>query len=199
MELLKRTLILLICIELACPQMVRGETISILAGEAVVTKENYELLAYKEMMRISGLLIVDPVTYMQEYNQILEIYSPYLDNIITIHDLYSEEEIKYLEKCVETETFGGDFIGKVNVAHVILNRIKHERFPNTIKDVVTASGQFQYGKSDISPLTIAACEYAAMNPDTTMGALWFHSGKKTETFNGGIYVMTDNIGHHFYR
>ena len=200
MKLIKKILILLICIELAFPQVVKGDTVTILAGEAAATRENYKLSAYKEMNQITGLLITDPVAYMKEYNQILEIYSEYLDNIITLYDLYSEEDIQYLERCVETETFGGDFIGKVNVAHVIMNRVENdEKFPSTIKDVVIASGQFKFGKTEISPETIAACEYAAINSDTTMGSLWFHSGKKTSTFNGGEYVMTDNIGHHFYK
>ena len=195
-----RVILLLIFFEIIFTQNAQAETITVLAGEAVITKENYELLAYKELTRISGLLITDPVNYMTEYNKILEIYADYLDKMITIYDLYTEEDIQYLERCVETETFGGDFLGKVNVAHVIMNRVDHpDKFPSTVKDVVTASGQFAYSKTDISPLTIAACEYAAITADTTMGALWFHSGKQSATFQDGEYIMTDSIGHHFYR
>lgn len=203
MRQLKKILLLLITLFLFCPVTVRAEDgIPILAGEAVVTKENFEILAYKEMQRISNLLIVDPVRYMIEYNDILNNYNQYLDNTTTttIYDLYSAEDIEYLEKCVETETNGGTFISKVNVANVIMNRaMDDERFPATLKGVVTAEGQFKYSKSSIDPLTIAACEYAAINSDTTNGALYFHSGKKTETFNGAEYLFTDEVGHHFYR
>lgn len=201
MKQLKRTLFVLIIILTLFPvQAKANDTPHIYAGEAMITKDNFQVLAYKEMQRISNLLIIDPVQYMIEYNKILENYKDYLDNTITIHDMFSEEDIKYLEKCVETETFGGSFISKVNVAHVIINRaMDDERFPATIKDVVTDSGQFSYSKSTIDPLTVAACEYAAITSDTTNGALYFKSGQKTDTFNGAVFLFTDDVGHHFYR
>ena len=202
MKQVKKVLLLLMFFLMFRPQvaMAAEDGIPILAGEAVVTKENFEILAYKEMQRISNLLIVDPVRYMIEYDEILKNYGQYLDNTTTIYDLFSAEDIKYLERCVETETFGGTFLSKVNVANVIMNRaMDDERFPSTLKDVVTADGQFKYSKSTIDPLTIAACEYAAINADTTQGALYFHSGQKTETFNGATYLFTDEVGHHFYK
>ena len=203
MKHIKRILILLTLLLILKPTTVKAEDgVPVLAGEAVVTKENFEILAYKEMQRISNLLIVDPVRYMIEYDEILKNYSQYLDDTTTttIYDLYSAEDIEYLEKCVETETFGGTFLAKVNVANVIMNRaMDDERFPSTLKDVVTAPGQFKYSKSTIDPLTVAACEYAAINSDTTNGALYFHSGSKTDTFNEATYIFTDEVGHHFYR
>ena len=201
MKKLKAILLLLICIWIFNPQIAKADTVTVLAGEAIVTQENFEALAYKEMVRISALLITDPVQYMIEYNAILTNYAQYIGDSVTMYDLFSDEDILYLEKAVETETFGGvDFISKVHIAHVIMNRMMDaERFPSTIKQVVTSPGQFAYSKNDISPLTIAACEYAAINPDTTMGALWFHSGEQTTTFNGGEYLFSDLSGHHFYR
>lgn len=177
-------------------------TETIMAGAEVVMYENMEALAYKEMVKLSTLLITDPVLYMEEYNRIQDVYKDYLTPTNSIYDAYSEEDIKYLQRCVETETHGCQvFIDKVHIADVILNRVKDdtERFPDSIKEVVTASEQFAYGKSTIDPLTVAACEYAYLNADTTSGALWFHSGKKTNTFNGGQYLFTDDTGHHFYR
>lgn len=176
-------------------------TEDIIAGAEVVMRENFEILAYKEMMQLTNLLITDPVQYMDEYNSIQEIYKPYL-NPTTIYDVYSEEDIRYLQRCVETETFGCQiFLDKVHIADVILNRVRDDsdRFPYTIREVVTAPGQFAYGRTNIDPLTVAACEYAFNNPDTTCGAFYFHSGKKTETFSGASYLFTDEIGHHFYR
>lgn len=195
-----RILLLICMIIFFNPQTVKAQSLTILAGEAVVTKENYEILAYKEIQSISNLLITDPVKYMEEYNRILRTYNKYL-KMNTMYNLYSEEDIEYLERCVETETYGGeDFISKVNIANVIINRMMDdERFPSTITEVVTAPGQFAYGVREISPMTIAACEYACINLDTTNGALWFHSKKKTDTFNGAEYIFTDNSGHHFYK
>lgn len=200
MKQIKRILVLVFLIMICDPVLIKAEEVVVVAGEAAVTRENYQLMAYKELNRISGLLITDPVQYMEEYKRILEVYGPYFKET-TMYDLYSAEDIEYLERCVETETFGGeDFISKVNIANVIINRMMDdERFPSTIADVVKAPGQFAYSKTKISPLTVAACEFAAVNGDTTNGALWFHSGSKTETFNGGKYLFTDALGHHYYR
>jgi len=171
-----------------------------IAGAEIVMRDNYQLLAYKELMRISNLLITDPVTYMQKYNRIHSVYSKYIGKKTTIYDELSEEDIEYLQRCVESETHGAtDFAAKVNIVNVIFNRARNEeRFATTIKDVITTPGQFTYSKTTIDPLTVAACEYAYVNPDTTMGALYFHSGKQTSTFNGATYIFTDSIGHHFY-
>lgn len=171
-----------------------------IAGAEVVMRDNYQLLAYKELMRISNLLITDPVAYMEEYNRINSVYSKYIGKKLTIYDELSEEDIEYLQRCVESETHGAtDFAAKVNIVNVIFNRARNdERFATTIKDVITTPGQFVYSKTTIDPLTVAACEYAYVNPDTTMGALYFHSGKQTSTFNGATYIFTDSVGHHFY-
>ncbi len=206
MKNIYRVLLLLVLIGFMFPVQIRAEepnvTEDIIAGAEVVMRENFEILAYKEMMRISTLLITDPVQYMIEYNRINEAYKNYLDSTDTIYDIYSEEDIKYLQQCVETETHGCQvFIDKVNVANVIINRAKDEtdKFPNTIKEVVISPGQFSYNKKNIDPLTIAACEYAYLCGDTTEGALYFKSSRKTSTFNGATYLFTDSTGHHYYR
>jgi len=203
-KLYKLLIICVVALAYTTPVMAMepNPTEDIMAGAEVIMRENYEVLAYKEMMQLTNLLMTDPVQYMDEYNKIYEIYNPYLDNPKTIYDVYSEEDIRYFQRCVETETHGCQiFLDKVHVADVILNRVKDDsdRFPYTIKEVVTAPGQFAYGKTAIDPLTVAACEYAFNNADTVNGAFYFHSGKKTETFNGATYLFTDEIGHHFYR
>ena len=203
-KLYKLLIICVVALAYTTPVMAMepNPTEDIMAGAEVIMRENYEILAYKEMMQLTNLLMTDPVQYMDEYNKIYEIYNPYLDNPKTIYDVYSEEDIRYFQRCVETETHGCQiFLDKVHVADVILNRVKDDsdRFPYTIKEVVTSPGQFAYGKTAIDPLTVAACEYAFNNADTTNGAVYFHSGKKTETFSGATYLFTDEIGHHFYR
>ena len=53
---------------------------------------------------------------------------------------YSEEEL--LERVVEAEAGNQDLHGKRLVASVILNRVDNEKFPNGIRDVLTAPHQF---------------------------------------------------------
>lgn len=152
--------------------------------------------AYKEIDSISN--IEDEKEWFVAYKEIIEKYEYIIDPPESIYDIYSQEEIYIMQCCIETETYGCDFLSKVNVANVILNRIEHESFPNNPIDVVTATNQFTYGRENITEDTILALEYAFMMPDTTEDALYFHSSNKTNTFNQRQYKFTDDAGHHFY-
>lgn len=54
----------------------------------------------------------------------------------------SEEEIEILERIVQAEAGGSGYDGMLAVANVVLNRVKSERFPNSVTDVVFAHRQF---------------------------------------------------------
>jgi N-acetylmuramoyl-L-alanine amidase len=49
----------------------------------------------------------------------------------------------WLARIVHAEAKGEPFAGKVAVVHVILNRVRHEAFPDTIREVIFQQGQFQ--------------------------------------------------------
>lgn len=117
----------------------------------------------------------------------------------TIYDEFSDEDLLYLYRMVETEVYDAPFEAKVNVANVAFNRLYDDRFPNTLKGVVTSPSQFTYSRTNISQSTIAACEFAYEIKDTTDGALYFHSGKTTLKFNGADLIFTDCVGHNFYK
>lgn len=136
------------------------------------------------------LLITDPLTYYQQSNKQIK-------NISTTR--YSQEDLMYLWRMIETETYQCDFLSKTHVANVALNRVKSNRFPNTPKEVITAQNQFVYSRTKISEDTKLALEYVLKHGDNTDGAIFFHSGEYTSTFNGAKYIFTDKAGHHFYK
>ena len=142
--------------------------------------------------------IEDLQTYYLTYMDVVDKYSDYIDPPHTIYDAFSDQDIVYLWRMVETETCGADFESRTHVANVAFNRLNDPRYPNTLTGVITASGQFAYVKTNISETTKLACEYAYMFPDNTQGALAFHSGRFTKTFCGKQWVMTDACGHHLY-
>lgn len=113
----------------------------------------------------------------------------------TIYDLYSSEEIQLLFKTVETETYGADYESKKNVASVILNR--QEQYGKSLKEIITSPNQFCYSKNNISDLTIKACEDALDNRGNVLGALYFRSDKRPETWNGRPFITSDG-NHNFY-
>lgn len=149
---------------------------------------------------IEPLKETDSYEYYKLYKKITEYYTGCYDFQAMIEDNYSEEDLNYLARCVETECYQCQFNCKVNVANVIINRVNSDRFKqSTIKDVITSPNQFAYHRTNISEDTMLAIEYTLLFGDTTEGALFFHSNNKTQTFNGSDYIFTDECGHHFYK
>ena len=56
---------------------------------------------------------------------------------------YSTEEIDLLARVVYAEARGEGIEGMLAVADVILNRLKDDRFPDSIEDVIFQKGQFE--------------------------------------------------------
>lgn len=55
----------------------------------------------------------------------------------------SREELDLLERLVECEAGCEPYSGKVAVANVVFNRIKSDKFPNSITDVIYQKNQFE--------------------------------------------------------
>ena len=116
----------------------------------------------------------------------------------TIYDCFSEQELDLLFRVVQAEIGDYSFEQKVNVANVILNRVDHERFGESLSEVLIPS-QFstisngRINKVKVSEDTILACEYAFLFADTTNGALFFDSDG---TLN--YPKIYDDSAHNFY-
>ena len=144
--------------------------------------------------------ITDKKEWFIAYKSIIEEYSYIIDPPETIYDYFSEEELDLLFHVVQAEV--GDeysFESKVNVANVIFNRFYHERFPNTLSDILVCD-QFssiadgRYREVEVTEDTILACEYAFMLEDTTDGCLFFDSNN-TLSYQ---FVFNDSA-HNFYK
>lgn len=55
---------------------------------------------------------------------------------------YSKEDLYWLTRIVQAEAGNQPIEGQIAVANVILNRVADVQFPNTIKEVIFAKGQF---------------------------------------------------------
>ena len=142
--------------------------------------------------------IEDNKEWFIAYKNLIDEYSEWVDPPESIYDVYTNDEIYLMQRCIETETFEQDFDSKVNVASVILNRLESEEFSNDVNKVIV-KGQFVFGRKNISEDTKLALEYAYMIGDTTEEALYFHSLSYKPRFNGADYIFTDDAGHHFYK
>ncbi|MGM0500042.1 MAG: cell wall hydrolase [Bacillota bacterium] len=92
----------------------------------------------------------------------------------------SRDEIILLARIIHGEARGEDFRGKVAVGSVILNRIKSNRFPDTIRDVILQKGQFSSlmdGQANYYPgeEELQAARAALLGYDPTLGSIFFYN------------------------
>ena len=175
------------------------ETEEITVKETEETEDIYEIKRQEVLEKQAKLeSITNNEEWFIAYKNLINEYSEWVDPPESIYDVYSNDEIYLMQRCIETETFEQNFDSKVNVASVILNRLNSEEFSNDVHKVIV-KGQFAFGRKKISEDTKLALEYAYMIGDTTEGALYFHSLAYKPRFNGADYIFTDEAGHHFYR
>ena len=97
-----------------------------------------------------------------------------------------QNELQLLARCVNGEARGEPYTGQVAVAAVILNRVKHPSFPNTIAGVIyqkgaftaTVDGQINVPISEGSSV-YKACRDAMNGWDPTGGAIYYYNPRKT--------------------
>ena len=107
-----------------------------------------------------------------ECNPNIEIVNEYVEPEPSIDDYgLTEDEITLLRKIVSYE-YGSDWVPvyeKAKVVNGVMNRVYDSRFPNTIYDVLTQSGQFPgfyvYGTYYISDSIIEAVDYYFAHTD----------------------------------
>lgn len=170
-------------------------------SEEVEEIDIYELKAQEVLEKQKALeSITDKKEWFVEYKKLINEYSEWVDPPESVYDVFNADEIYLMQRCIETETFEASFDAKVNVASVILNRLKDDNFKsNGSVHKIIVPGQFAYGRKNISEDTILALEYAYMIGDTTQGAVYFHSLSYRSKFSGADYIFTDDAGHHFYK
>lgn len=143
--------------------------------------------------------IEDKKEWFIVYKNIVDEYSYIIDPPETIYDYFNNEELDLLFHVVQAEV--GDeysFEQKVNVVSVIFNRFEHEKFPDTLHEILVCD-QFspiangRYKEVEVSEDTVLACEYAFVVEDTTDGCLFFDSNNALNY----QFVFNDKA-HNFY-
>ena len=117
---------------------------------------------------------------------------------------FSADEIEVLASIINAEARGESYKGKVAVGAVIINRVYHPSFPNSIKKVVYQSGQFtpvENGMIDLSPSSdsFKAAYDAVSGKDPSQGSLYFYNPDKSKNpdfFAGRTKIVT--IGNHVF-
>ncbi len=139
-----------------------------------------------------------------DYTDEIKIDQTELNNQEEIEIRVNSINIDLLARAIYAEARGESFQGQIAVGAVIVNRMKSNQFPNTIKEVLYQYNQFRSidnGQINNTPNQIAyqAAQRAVDGEDPSQGALFFFNPDKSENpdaFNK--YEVTVIIGNHVF-
>lgn len=116
---------------------------------------------------------------------------------------FSSNEIYLLAKVIEAEARGESYTGQVAVGAVILNRVDHSSFPDSISGVVYQSGAFDcvYDSNWVvepSSTSKKAAQDAINGWDPTGGAIYYYNPAKTNNQWIRTRTVVSVIGRHYF-
>ncbi len=112
---------------------------------AHASAKTYTVQAGDSIWKIANKYGVSVLEIKRMNNKINDLIFP--NEKLTIPDSISDKEKDLLARLVSAEAKGEPFAGKVAVATVVLNRVEHKDFPNTITDVIyekTPGGSYAF-------------------------------------------------------
>ena len=117
----------------------------------------------------------------------------------------NDDSVQLLARCVNGEARGEPYAGQVAVAAVILNRVEHPSFPDTLSGVIYQPGAFTAVNDgqinvpiDPASTVYQACQDAMNGWDPSNGAIYYYNPAKTT--NQWIYSreVIGKIGNHLF-
>lgn len=116
---------------------------------------------------------------------------------------YSSNDIYLLAKVIAAEARGESYTGQVAVGAVVLNRVQHSSFPDSISGVVYQSGAFSAVRDsnwNVAPNDTArkAARDAINGWDPTGGAIYYYNPAKTSNQWIRKRPVVTTIGRHVF-
>ncbi|MCD8225201.1 MAG: cell wall hydrolase [Clostridiales bacterium] len=122
----------------------------------------------------------------------------------------SAQDYEVLQRIVEAEAGICDEKGKILVANVILNRVRSEKFPDTIAEVIYQNRQFSpvangsIDRCTVTAETTQAVDRALAGEDYSEGALYFMNRTRSHArsvswFDGRLTYLFRYEKHEFYK
>lgn len=95
-----------------------------------------------------------------------------------------DNDAKLLARIINAEARGESYVGQVSVGAVVLNRVKHPSFPNTIAGVIFQEGAFTaivdgQWNANMYESSYKAAQDALNGWDPTGGAIYYYNPAKT--------------------
>ena len=116
---------------------------------------------------------------------------------------YSSSDVYLLARIIGAEARGESYVGQVAVGAVVLNRVRHSSFPDTIAGVVYQSGAFSAVRDsnwNVAPDDTAkkAARDAINGWDPTGGAIYYYNPAKTSNQWIRSRPVVTTIGRHVF-
>lgn len=134
-----------------------------------------------------------------------DLYLKSLESTETETPEYLRKDDDYmLLKIAMAEAEGEDVIGKALVIRTVLNRVKSDSFPDTIKDVIFQENQFtptrngRYDKVTPNDDCYIALEMVEDGWDESEGALYFERNTNKETWHSKNLTKLFKHGNHTF-
>ena len=118
-------------------------------------------------------------------------------------DILSENDINLLSAVINGEARGESYKGQVAVGAVVLNRVKHPAFPDSLKGVVYQKGAFSAVNDGQIKLKVTnSCRRAAIaalkGEDPTNGAIYYYNPKTATCKWIRTRTAVKQIGNHLF-
>lgn len=115
----------------------------------------------------------------------------------------SDSDYQLLARIISAEARGEPYIGQVAVGAVVLNRVEHPSFPDTVSGVIYQSGAFSSVKNGQFNQPVAeSCYRAARDAlngwDPSGGAIYFYNPQKTSDSWIRSRPVITQIGSHVF-
>lgn len=116
---------------------------------------------------------------------------------------YAQSDVNLLAKVISAEARGESYTGQVAVGAVVLNRVAHPSFPNTVAGVVYQNGAFSAVKdSNWSAAVTESAKKAAVDAingwDPSGGAIYYYNPAKTNDKWIRTRPVITTIGSHVF-
>ena len=128
-----------------------GESLTVTAryGDPYLTANGRYLyvankIRYSNGWTMAPILVLASIFNGTAYwNSINDCHAALSDNLIDSGEtFYDAEQLDLLSRLIYSESGNQPLMGKIAVGNVIMNRVEHKQFPNSIYDVIYAKNQF---------------------------------------------------------
>lgn len=121
----------------------------------------------------------------------------------TAAEMSYDEKVTLLSRAIHAEAEGEPYIGKVAVGAVLLNRVNHSEFPNTLSGVVYQGGALESVSNGRMTTaagreSVKAAQDALNGWDPTYGALYFWNPNKPVNKWMWTRTITVQYGDHVF-